>query len=175
MSKNPKLGKADSELLEWLFHSEYKDLFDYVRHILYISEWAEDAVEEVFVIGIEKISDLRDSPNQVGWLYRTLQNVVSNKNREAQRLGKLIEKVKNSSDSGAVGIEPSFEQHILFNNGYKGLLKEADWNILIDFYCRGYKYKDLSEKYGKSISACKMQVMRAKNILAKKLKENSDE
>lgn len=166
------LNRTDSELLERLFLSEYKDLVDYTRFIVYCKDWAEDIVQEAFMIGIEKISDLRDSKNQVGWMYRTVQNIVLNRNREFMRLNELIQKVTVASDHETAGVEPPFEPQILFDEGYKDLLKKSDWEILKDYYCNGYQYKELSKKYGKSVSACKMQVLRAKTALAKKLRGN---
>ena len=90
-------------------------------------------------------------------------------------LNKLMQLATLDKLSESSGIEPSFESYILFSESYKGLLKKADWDILIDFYCNGYQYKDLSEKYHKSISACKMQVMRAKKTLVQALKKISDD
>lgn len=173
--RSANLSKEDSELIAKLFQSQYEDLVDYTRFIVCCSDWAEDIVQEAFVIGVQKISDLRESENQVGWLYRTVQNITKNKNRKFMHLNKLMQLATLDKLSESSGIEPSFESYILFSESYKGLLKKADWDILIDFYCNGYQYKDLSEKYHKSISACKMQVMRAKKTLVQALKKISDD
>lgn len=165
------LNSTDFGLLEQLFSSEYEGLVDYARVILYNRELAEDVVQDTFIIGTQKITDLRDSVSPVGWLYYVLQNVVKNKNRQCQKIRALVEKIPLLSGDEAFGVEPSFESQVIFADGseYRDFLKEEDWSIIKDFYCDGYRYSDLSKKYNKSVSACKMRVLRAKNTLAEKI------
>ena len=171
-------NKLSNDALQWfsqIFSQCYEDLVNYARTIVYYKDCAEDVVQEAFIIGIQKKVALKESSNPVGWLYLTVQNVARNKNRKLLRLNKLIEEIARGDHKDFGKAEFSFEPYILFRESYKGLLKKDDWNLLIDFYGNGYAYKEMAEKYGKSISACKMQVMRAKNTLAKKITELQNE
>ena len=91
-----KMNSDDSKLLEELYSSEYQNLINYAGYILYNSDYVEDVVQETFAIAVQKIADLQSSNNQVGWLYRTLQNVVRNKNRDLQKPNKIISKITQS-------------------------------------------------------------------------------
>lgn len=174
-SQNNNLSSDDLPWFSQIFCQYYDELVHYARAVVYYKDWAEDVVQEAFIIGIQKKVDLKESPNQVGWLYRTVQNVARNKNRKLMRLNKLLEEIAQGDYKDSAKAEFSFEPYVLFREGYKGLLKKDDWNLLVDFYCNGYVYTELSVKYGKSVSACKMQIMRAKNTLAKKIRELQNE
>lgn len=88
-----ELSTTDSEWIAQLYNSEYQGLIDYAKYIVFDKNFAEDSVQEVFAIAAEKISDLRSSEKPVGWLYRTLQNVVYNKNREIIKPNKIFERI----------------------------------------------------------------------------------
>lgn len=168
-----KINSADRKLLEEIYKSEYQNLINYAGYILYNSECVEDAVQETFTIAVYKITDLRSSNNQVGWLYRTLQNVVRNKNRELQKPNRLLKKMTQSLfEQGSEMVAP-FETQLLFCESYKHCISEIDWTLLCERYCDGYQYDELSKRHNLSVSACKMRILRAKSILRKEiLKDN---
>ena len=157
-----KMNSDDSKLLEELYSSEYQNLINYAGYILYNSDYVEDVVQETFAIAVQKIADLQSSNNQVGWLYRTLQNVVRNKNRDLQKPNKIISKITQSM----------FESNILFYESYKHHLSEIDWTLLCERYCDGYQYEELSKRHNLSVSACKMRILRAKSVLRKEIQKD---
>lgn len=168
-----KMNSDDSELLIKFYNLEYQNLLNYAEYILYNSDCSEDVVQETFSIAVEKIIDLRNSENQVGWLYRTLQNVVRNKNRELQKPNRLLKKMTQSLfEQGSEMVAP-FETQLLFCESYKHCISEIDWTLLCERYCDGYQYDELSKRHNLSVSACKMRILRAKSILRKEiLKDN---
>lgn len=168
-----KMNSDDSELLIKFYNLEYQNLLNYAEYILYNSDCSEDVVQETFAIAVEKIIDLRNSENQVGWLYRTLQNVVRNKNRELQKPNRLLKKMTQSLfEQGSEMVAP-FETQLLFCESYKHCISEIDWTLLCERYCDGYQYDELSKRHNLSVSACKMRILRAKSILRKEiLKDN---
>lgn len=168
-----KMNSADRKLLEEIYKSEYQNLINYAGYILYNSECVEDAVQETFTIAVYKITDLRSSNNQVGWLYRTLQNVVRNKNREIQKPNKLTNKIIQSIPDQVPETTVEFESNILFYESYKQHLSETDWTLLCERYCEGYQYEELSKRHNLSISACKMRILRAKSVLRKEIEKDN--
>ena len=167
-----KMNSADSELIELLYNSEYQNLLNYSKYILYNTDYSEDVVQETFMIAVEKITYLRDSENQVGWLYRTLQNIVRNKNREIQRSNNILNKLTNSTAKLSLEKTVPFESQLLFDESYKHLVSENDWALLYERYCEGYQYKDISKRYNLSVSACKMRILRAKSVLRREITKN---
>ncbi|MDB7957746.1 RNA polymerase sigma factor [Flavonifractor plautii] len=107
-----KMNSDDSKLLEELYSSEYQNLINYAGYILYNSDYVEDVVQETFAIAVQKIADLQSSNNQVGWLYRTLQNVVRNKNRDLQKPNKIISKITQSMFDQIFPTTAEFESNI---------------------------------------------------------------
>ncbi|MDB7890178.1 sigma factor, partial [Flavonifractor plautii] len=113
-----KMNSDDSKLLEELYSSEYQNLINYAGYILYNSDYVEDVVQETFAIAVQKIADLQSSNNQVGWLYRTLQNVVRNKNRDLQKPNKIISKITQSMFDQIFPTTAEFESNILFYENF---------------------------------------------------------
>lgn len=167
-----ELSTTDSEWIAQLYNSEYQGLIDYAKYIVFDKNFAEDSVQEVFAIAAEKISDLRSSEKPVGWLYRTLQNVVYNKNREIIKPNKIFERIMQFSQKSDIGVAESFESQLLFFESYKNLVKELDWILLQERYCDGYQYDDLAKRHNLSVSACKMRILRAKSVLRKEMEKN---
>lgn len=167
-----KMNSDDSKLLEELYSSEYQTLINYAGYILYNSDYVEDVVQETFAIAVQKIADLQSSNNQVGWLYRTLQNVVRNKNRDLQKPNKIISKITQSMFDQIFPTTAEFESNILFYESYKHHLSEIDWTLLCERYCDGYQYEELSKRHNLSVSACKMRILRAKSVLRKEIQKD---
>ena len=167
-----KMNSDDSKLLEELYSSEYQNLINYAGYILYNSDYVEDVVQETFAIAVQKIADLQSSNNQVGWLYRTLQNVVRNKNRDLQKPNKIISKITQSMFDQIFPTTAEFESNILFYESYKHHLSEIDWTLFCERYCDGYQYEELSKRHNLSVSACKMRILRAKSVLRKEIQKD---
>ncbi len=66
-----------SESVQDWYEQYHSTLFSYALTKLHSSELADDCVQDVFQIAIEKADTLRSHENIGGWLMRTLQNRIA--------------------------------------------------------------------------------------------------
>ena len=154
--------EQEDELIRKLFIEEYESLCRTAYFILGDYSLAETAVQETFLVALRFPEKLHQSEKPVGWIYKTLQYTIKHIQRDRQRVLKWT-----------VSIDTLPEHTIAREDKYSELddeiLKSEDMQLLIEFYQEGYMLKELAEKRGITLGACKMRVKRARERLRKKL------
>lgn len=143
------------ETLERYFRGEYSQMLSVASYALNSQALAEVAVQDTFVIALENINKPTASPSPVGWLYNVLKNVIRHMHRDQQAMLKhfvSLEDTPEVEDMTAI-----YEEEFVINEK-----NNPDLEMLIQFYIQGYSIKELAEKYGISVGACKMRIKRAK-------------
>lgn len=151
----PVKREDDLDLMEKYYREEYKDMLLFAGRMLNSVELAEVAVQETFVIALEKLSSLKASTKPVGWLYNTLKNVIRHMRRDQQ--AQLLRMV--SMDDVLELPASNKEADLLLLASAE---KDSDLRLLIEFYVEGRSIQVLAEENKISVGACKMRIKRAR-------------
>lgn len=146
---------ADTSLLEKYYREEYKDMLLFAGRMLNSVELAEVAVQETFVIALEKLSSLKASTKPLGWLYNTLKNVIRHMRRDQQ--AQLL-RVISIDDILELPASDKESDLLLLTSAEK----DPALRLLIEFYVEGRSIKSLAEENSISVGACKMRLKRAR-------------
>jgi len=128
---------------------------------------AEEAVQETFRIACTKPEDVLGSINPVGWLVKTLKNVISNMRRTQARLNRMI--MSSIPYQDIIVEAPDKAENI--DTMYSDLLKPEEYELLKKIVVNQYSVLDAANELGISVEACKKRVQRAKNKLKRILEE----
>ena len=140
---------------EWiaqLFEQQNKRLTRIAYRLTGSMEQAKDLVQDTFVFALVRYEELVNHPCIVGWLTKTLRNLVVNENRRIARhpeipLGDIDEP---SAPHPPTSLEEIFPRHF----------PEADRQILIWRYEYELSYREIAERLGVSEGACRMRMYR---------------
>lgn len=157
-----RTGPHEDELIHRLFAEEYESMCRTAYYALGDYGLAETAVQETFVVALRFRDKLAASEKPVGWLYITLRNSIKHIRRDRAKI--LIHNVPLDSvpDQEAV----SYDSYSILDNE---IIDRADMKLLIEVYYKGYSIREVAEKEGISVGACKMRIKRAKDRLRRKL------
>lgn len=155
--------REQNQLIEDLFKSEYKDMALFAYNTLGDANLAEVAVQEAFLIALNKPNGLSGSPKPKGWLYNTLKNVIKHIERDRNYLYR-----KNISlHEAALESAPYMDTYSEISMDVSG---SEEWKLLMRFYIEGYSMRELAEDYSITEDACKSRLRRARAKLREKLK-----
>lgn len=152
-----------NQLIERLFRAECEDMTEFAYHILGDYNLADAAVQDTFLIALQKPEKLFNSPNPTGWLYNTIKNVILH-----------IERDRNYLYRRNVSLHEIPDESAIYRDTYSEITQEVrqsdEWKLLTQFNIEGYTICELAGKYGVSDEACKSRLKRARAKLRKKLK-----
>ena len=143
------------KLVDSLYREQFTKLVELAQRSGCSPDFAEDIVQDVFRIAMEKAAELQASKNHVGWLVKTLRNRIGHNYRAmqyAQRLKAEMEKIHNDR----------YEDKLAPNDLYRGLISDYELNLLIRFYVEGRSIRSIAEQDKISYENCKKRVQRAK-------------
>lgn len=149
--------------LEQMIIDDYEDLKRFASRVVYNSDLAQDLVQETFLIAQNKIDDLMNSPSPRGWLFITLKNVVKNANRRQQVMLTALTSLTEYVGSQDMTISLALK--------YRGTIDEGSLKLLEWVYCDGWSYKEVADKLGISLPACKKRIYRARADLKLELEQ----
>ena len=86
--ENPSAAEL-RQLVDSLYREQFKKLVEKARRSGCSLDYAEDIVQEVFQIAVEKSADLYASENRIGWLVNTLRNRIGQNFRAMQYAQRL--------------------------------------------------------------------------------------
>ena len=121
----------------------------------YDGAYAEDAVQCTFLKAWERREAVRQSPNQVGWLFKTLILTVKEIRHENRRWRHLLNQISDRIVS-ATGVEYQLKSEL------QSLMSPEEYMLLVRLYIYGVGYEKLSEELGCKISKLAMRVKRLK-------------
>ena len=152
--ENPSAAEL-RQLVDSLYREQFKKLVEKARRSGCSLDYAEDIVQEVFQIAVEKSADLYASENRIGWLVNTLRNRIGQNFRAmqyAQRLKAEMEKLHSDR----------YEDHLDPKDIYHGLVSDEDLDILVRFYVEGRPIQSIADHYDIKYETCKKRLQRAK-------------
>lgn len=162
-SLQSKCTPEQNQFIEELFKSEYTNLFYFAYNTLLDENLSDVAVQDTFLIALKKPDALCSSGKPVGWLYKTLKNVI-----------KHIERDRNYLYRKNVSLHEISDESVSYKDTYSEVGSEVqqsdEWNLLMQFYIEGYSIRELAGKYSISEEACKSRLKRARAKLREKLK-----
>lgn len=151
--------------IEVLYIKQYNMLLAYAIHTLKDDALAEEAVQETFRIACQKADVLHEQKNKEGWLVNTLKYVISNiervqfrANRSLAEYTALLKRVQEKHDEIDLDIM------------YKDIALSEEYALIKEYALERKSIRELSEKRGISIAACKKRIQRAKQTLRKCIK-----
>jgi len=155
-----QLSMEQVAFVESYYEAWYRKLFLYARSSLQDQSLSEEAVQETFRIACASIDRFYGSPNPVGWLIRTLSNVIRNIRKNRFTMSKYIielsefdiENIAAGPDFTAMDIETRFGDIALSD----------DFAMLKRVVLDKCTIKEVSTEYGLSVEACKKRIQRLK-------------
>ena len=160
----------EKALIEELFRAKNDDLLRYAEILLKkhgsghisISGRAEDVVQDVFYLAVEKYNEMQKSGSPVGWLYAAVYHKVQEAVREDRTWFKRLTLIE---------VEPKSEDFCKLPLEWEGLMTQKDYELLRKLYLEGYSYKELCAELGVKKSTLAMRVKRIKARFQKNYKE----
>ena len=146
--------EENAAFLDELILHNYSIMLEYADHFFNNRDVAEDAVQDTFLLAQIKIDELLNSPNPAGWLMNTLKNIIGDLYRRRKKVMELCTPLEDSLATTAFSINPRLE--------YEGIISRQELDLLFWIYCDGLSYKEVSDKLGIGLSACKKRIQRAK-------------
>ena len=150
------------DLIHRLFVEQYAAMCRTAFYALGDNGLAETAVQETFLVAIRFRNKLEASEKPVAWLYKALSYTIKHVKRDRNYL--LMHTVP--LDSLPEHEASQCDKYSLLD---PQIADSEDCMLLMEFYCQGYTVKELAERRGISIGACKMRIKRAKEHIRKKL------
>lgn len=155
--------REQNQLIEDLFKSEYKDMALFAYNTLGDANLAEAAVQDTFLIALNKPNDLSGSPRPKGWLYNTLKNVIKHIERDRNYLYRKNISLHEAALEAAPYMDTYSEVGV-------DVSSSDEWKLLMRFYIEGYSMRELAEENEISEEAVKSRLRRARAKLREKLK-----
>ena len=171
MPTEESVSAQEEALIEELFHAEYNNLVRYAAVILNkyssghisISGRAEDVVQDLFCLAVEKRDEVLESGSPVGWLYKALTLKVREALREDRTWFKRLSLIQGESEPGDFRRLPI---------EWEGLMSQEDYELLRKLYLEGYSYKELCAELDVKKSTLAMRVKRIKERFQKNYEKN---
>ena len=154
-----------AELIKELYLTEYRTMFFYAYNILDDKGLAETAVQEAFLVALQKSEQLAQSDNPAGWVYNALKFVIMRISRDRQHL--LMRNVSLCSpDVQSLSTNDIYDFRSINTDSV------SDMDLLVEHYLHGFPIKEIAAKRGITIGGCKMRLKRARDALEKNLKKS---
>lgn len=164
--------KGDSKYQRALFDNYSAILLTICRRYFSDSGLAEDALQEGYIRIFKKIEQYKFEGSFEGWMKRVVVNVCLRKIQKEKRQ-------YNWSDIESTiprGLQPSVEAKI-YEEELLELLKVLPdgYRTVFNMYALdGFSHKDIAEKLGITDSTSRSQLVKARKMLQKLLKERHD-
>jgi len=149
-----KLYRDYSAALLWFAKSQMRD--DYLAQV---------AVQEVFLLSLEKCEILITKPKPEKWVYESLRRIIKSMQREQSELKKRIVSLEDHLQN-----EAQTTDEVNLDTSFKDIISDKDFEMLKRKYVHGYTYEELAEEIGIPTSTVGMRLKRAKDKFREKYK-----
>ena len=153
------------EFLEKLFRSSYNELELYANALLKNHSDAETAVQDAFHTACNKIDDIMNSPNSVGWMKNVIKNISKNMRRRNTKESMLVMRFAKTLK------EVRFEESKVFElyEQCKAILTKEEYDLMVSIYINGVSPKEKAQELEISIWACYKRINRMLSKLRQEL------
>ena len=167
------MSSDQDALLEKLYRSYFRLLVVHAYRTLGNWDDANFAAQEAFHVACEKIDQLADSENQIGWLKNTVSNVCHHMIRERNQQDLLFSSLDELTDaempvtSDDIDAQSMDILEELVSKDEIGLLKK----IILD----GIPYSQAAAELGCNVWACRKRIQRSIDKIRQKYREKFGE
>lgn len=163
-----KLGNRD-EFIK-LYDKYLKQIYNFIYYKTSHKETAEDLTSQTFLKALRKLTDFQEKEDASlsAWLFTIARNNVSDYYR-SYKANKDIDDVWDLAADEDVNSDLEFKERSLWLRKYLKDLKSNQREIIILRIFQDLSYQEISEIYGKSENACKMEFSRALKTLKEKM------
>lgn len=165
MNSDRQATPEQKELIETCYKRKYAAMLRVAHRMLSDPALAETAVQETFLVALRQPDKFSDAPDREAWLYAVLKNIIKHLRRDRALALKYAVSVDDVPEEKLSYEEPLPEPRLL------DLTEGEDRRLLAYHYVYGYSVKELADKYGLSVGACKMRIKRARDRLREREKE----
>lgn len=160
-------------LLEKLYRSYFRLLVVHAYRTLGNWDDANFAAQEAFHVACEKIDQLADSENQIGWLKNTVRNVCYRLIRERNRQALLFSSLDELTDAEMPAASDHTDAQSM--DILEELVSKDEIELLKKIILDGIPYAQAAEELGCSIWACRKRVQRSIEKIRQKYREKFGE
>ena len=149
-----------------IYKERRKHLLEYAESALGNHAMAEDAVQLAFEIGWRKIEDFQNCPKPEGWIFKSLEFVISNMKsrlRTERRVIAIVDEYR--PDLVAAPADP-----LPLRVHFGDLVDTPQFQIIYEMEFYGRTLAEIAKDLGISEAACKKRAERARKHLQKKLR-----
>lgn len=154
-----------------VFHA-YKDLlYSAAVRIVKRPSLAQDVVQEAFIKGFQRITDLDEDSNLGAWLYRIASNTAIDALRKEKRFDWQENETTVYLENDTADETPDHELPLKQLQEALDELKEAYRLVVVLYAIEGYSHKEIAAKLGLKESTVRNQYRRAKMALKKAIEK----
>lgn len=149
-----------------IYKERRKPLLMYAESALGNHAMAEDAVQLAFEIGWRKIEDFQNCPKPEGWIFKSLEFVISNMKSRLRTERRVIAIVDEYRPDLVAAPADSLPLRVHFGD----LVDTPQFQIIYEMEFYGRTLAEIAKDLGISENACKKRAERARKDLQKKLR-----
>ncbi|NPA46411.1 MAG: RNA polymerase sigma factor [Chlorobi bacterium] len=167
--------QGDQEAFRYLLNKYWTDVYRFQKSLINNENEAEDITIETFARAFDKIGSFNEKYAFKNWLLTISKNIYLDKNKRKKRIDQsaslddypnLLNLADHSHEDDEI-----LESKLSDLKKALAALKPAYRQVLELYYFQNLSYKEISEKTNVSLSNVKIRLMRAKKLLAGKLKK----
>ena len=162
--------KGDAKAQYKLYKLYCKGMFNVAARMTNNRSLAEDVLQDAFIKAFSEMHKLKDEKAFGGWLKRIVINRCIDVTRKEKMVFADMETLRNQHLEIAEEVDSNIDPELVHRLIKK--LPDGAREILVLRALEGYKHAEIGKKLGISESTAKTQFFRAKQLLAKMLKEN---
>lgn len=170
---------GDGAAFQTIYEFFAKKIYNFVYRMLSSREEAEDIVQDTFLIAYRELKTLRKDGQFEAWIYRIARNQVYQKLRHGKFLRYTLDDEQGPDVKELKGKNPDRnpEEHLLNDELSRaiqsalGHLPEKLREVFVLAVIQRIAYKDICEIVGKSLSAVKTDIYRARLMMRDELKD----
>lgn len=160
------MATEQNQFFTKIYKERRKPLLMYAESALGNHAMAEDAVQLAFEIGWRKIEDFQNCPKPEGWIFKSLEFVISNMKsrlRTERRVIAIVDEYR--PDLVAAPADP-----LPLRVHFGDLVDTPQFQIIYEMEFYGRTLAEIAKDLGISENACKKRAERARKDLQKKLR-----
>lgn len=158
-----------------LFLDTYRSLYAYALAALCDPQRAEELVQDVFLLAIEKADMVMRSPNPKGWMFRAVKNQLRHEYRARQRMLKLCCSLEALPEQNHPAASDAYSLEL---QALQSRFTPEEWDMLQRAYIRQERIAEIAVAHGISYDACRKRLYklkaRARGLLACETEEGKE-
>ena len=159
------MTKTQSIQIEKIYLEMREFLISYAQSSLGSLPMAEEAVQETFHVVCLKSEEFLSSPNQKGWIIKTLKYTIKNMKRSRDHATMLLNQYLTSCGESVAYSEDPVDLELNYGN----VAHSEEFRLIKEMAVEGKTHLEMAQARGITVAACKKRVQRAKKFLRKKI------